>query len=193
MRIEDALLFVLLPREWPAVRVLGACSAAVACGADAVILRVEHTAPDVAREIGDLCGREGALWFVRGAARAAAGCGADGILVETGDGGLPAARLSLAPAALVGMAAPGPDEARLALSLGADFLVLEGAWAAAGAQALGRNAGVPLVAGGVRSREQARAALEGGAGRVCCEAVAGDDEALRVEVAEYAALLGRTL
>jgi thiamine-phosphate pyrophosphorylase len=196
VRLEDAFLYLVV--DLAAVDRSAApalCGEAVRGGADVIQVRSLRPADrGLAEDILGVCREQGALLIVGADAALAAAVGADGVHLARGDGGIGRARAAVGNGALVGMSSFTADEARLALAVGADY-VLHGAGAGCRADfaAIGQGAGVPLFAGGVRTVEEAGEIVRGGLFRLGLEAGALGGTLTAEAVARYARLLGRVL
>jgi len=196
VRLEDAFLCLVLDvAAVPADGVPDLCAAAIAGGADMLRLRGAAAAgrEAVARAV-TVCRRDDALLVIGGDAALAREVGADGLHLDAADAAIAEARSLLGEGGMVGLSSRTRDEARLAVAVGADYLVHEaGVRCRSDFADLGARAGIPLFAGGIAGVEEAGRMVEAGLLRLCLDAgrldPAGD---LTRQVAAYSRLLGRS-
>jgi len=98
----------------------------LAAGAGSIQFREKHLPfreqVPIARSMGELCHRHGALFLINDRADLALTVGADGVHLGQDDLPLPEARRLLGPEALLGATCETEDEARTAVAEGADYI-----------------------------------------------------------------------
>lgn len=205
MRLEDAFLFLELKtgRERSG-RAPEVCEAAIAGGADVVCVTVEREGTDTAaadeasidREaalnVRKVCRRDDALFLVRNSGETAAAMEADGLHLD--DPAMPVAmmRTQMGGDGVVGVEAQTADLVRLALAVGADYVVHKGGTRCGAVfEGLRDAARVPLFAGGFCGVEEVREFLETGVYRLAIEWDMNTEGDVREGVAAFSRLLGR--
>ena len=195
MKIEDAFLYLVLDLDTLSLEsVPDMCKDAVAAGVDAVQLRgVDATRRDTVEAVAAVCRQEEALLILANDAELAGELGLDGVHLDDAEGALGVARLSIGEEGLVGVTTRSLDKARLAVAVGADYLVHEvGLQCRADFAGIGPAAGIPLFAGGIGGLAEARSMVELGLYRLCINgAVLELDGDLTSQVGEFSLLLGR--
>jgi hypothetical protein len=194
VRLEDAFLYLIVAAEArPAQRLVGLCRGAIAGGADIIHLRGKAGDAGL-RDVVAACRDEGALCVVADDAALAAAAGADGVHLDGADGAVGAARTVLGPSGLIGVSTRTLDGVRLALEVGADYVLhWGGVDAPAAFAAVGRGAGGFLYAAGIDSLETAGRVVAAGVCRLCVDAARLDENRITEETASYARLLGRSV
>ena len=192
MRLEDALLYLVLDTGTAGdADVAGLAERAIAGGADVIQLRGMGD-EDAVRRVLDVCRREDALAVVAGDAGLAAEVGADGVHLDSQDGSVGVAKTIMGADGMLGVTTRTLNEARLALEVGADYLLhYAGGRCVADFAAIGRGGGGYLYAAGIDTADIARHVVEGGVFRLCVESTALEMGNLTEEVAVYARVLGR--
>jgi hypothetical protein len=195
VKFEDALLYVELtvPGPHPA-GLAAACRAVAEGGGD--ILQVAGLSEDAAalRGLVASCRGEGMLYVSGSDPAQAAAVGADGVCLDGASSSIAMARTVLGENVAVGAATRGLDGLRLAVEVGADFVLhLDGAGAPAAFAAIGRGAGALLYAAGIESPATAEAVTGAGIFRLGVRIGERDPAAIRSAVAAYARLLGRSV
>lgn len=197
MKIEDALLYVVLESTGQLQQAVEAAEAAVAGGADVIEMpcaRAGGLQVEQAVAVAQACRTVDALLMLRGGPEDAAEAGADGVLLDGGDLEVGYARTVAGDGSLVGVAASEPKSAQLALELEPDFLIYEGgAESAAGFAGFRGLSSAVLFAGGIRSLEEAERVVGVGVYRLAVRAARTVNEGLTDEVAHFARLLGRCI
>ena len=195
MTIEDALLYIVIGELSAAGTDLAViCAQAVAGGADIVRIEGGKVAADAAVRVSEICGRDNALFIVGEDPGLAAAAGAQGVHFGSFDGAIGLARATLGFDAIIGFTTRTVDEARLALELGADYLVHNaGAGCRAAFAALRDDASVPLFAGGISGLEEAAEIVESGIYRLCIDSGTFGGNDVVENVAGYSRLLGRLI
>lgn len=189
MKIEDALLGCTV--DATAVEDLAAwCRAAADGGADAVELAGGLREETGLGEAASACREAQTLCFIRDDAALAGRIAADGVVLSGTAEAIGAVRSKLTGGGLAACRVASPDEARLAVGLGADFLVAAGEATGAAAVNGPRGAAAVPVFVEVSRPEGARTA---GAMRWWVPDATPDQGRIRDEMARYARLLGRCI
>lgn len=173
-------LYVLTPSEPDTSRLVTRVAASLAGGAGLVQYRAKDAPWALALEqslaLRALCDAHAATFIVNDSPRLAAEVGADGVHIGRDDGGVAAAR-ALLPSGIVGVSCyDQPARAHAAAAQGADYVAIGSVFASTTKphaphvplEALGqaRAAGVPVVAIGGITAENAAAAIAAGADMV---------------------------
>lgn len=168
------------------------CAQAIAGGVD--VIRLDGASAGPASEVSEVCRREDAIFILAEDPAMAATVHADGIHFGSPDASIGLARAVMGMDAIVGLDVNSPNQARLGLEVGADYLVYGGGTACPGVFAsLGGGAGAPLFAGGIAGSDDAASIVGGGVYRLCIGSLllAGDD--VTEGAAAYSRLLGRCI
>jgi thiamine-phosphate diphosphorylase/hydroxyethylthiazole kinase len=192
MRLEDALLYMVVGGD--AVSDPGLadmCGRAIDGGVD--IVRVDAAPAESAAEIGAVCSRHDAIFIVGEDPAAAASVNARGTHYRSIDGSIGLARAVMEPGTIVGFDANTPDEARLGLELGADYLIYNGGTACPGVFASLGSTGVPLFAGSIGGGADAEQVVAQGVYRLCIDSALVSGEDATGKAAVYSRLLGRCI
>lgn len=194
MRLEDAFLcMVLTARDHPADWLVRLCRDAVAGGADIILLQGSHQ-EDMVRAVASACREEEALCVVADDAELAVASGASGVHLRAANGSVGIARTIMGVGGIVGVSSKTLDDTRLALEVGADYVVHEGGADSPSAfAAIGRGSGGFLYAGGIESVAVAERIVAAGVFRLCVDADRLNQERITEDMAEYARLLGRSV
>lgn len=191
MKLDDALIVALIDGPALGEAVDGLARNAIAGGADMLVVRPGTISGEALAALAGVCREEDAiLVFVDDVERAAGG--ADGVLFMDVAAPIAIARAVLGTRALLGMAASNARDAQLAREVDADFLVYDVAAAGDGAAVLRDAGSVPVYAAGLRSANDARAAVDDGYFRLCVP-LGADSAAAREHVATFARMIGRTV
>jgi len=199
VRLEDAFLFLSVDLSGPwRADPAAVCAKAIRVGADVIEVRPAAADPDRSaaevRRIAEVCRRDDALLFVGDDPSLAARAGADGAHLDRSPLTISEARTILDTGGPVGRTARTPEEASLALELGADYLVYEGGCACPGVFAGFRGlTAAPLFAAGLADIEEARAVVQRGVYRLCLAATGSPAETVADRVAGFSRLLGRSV
>ena len=196
MKLADALLCLVLDAEAAAGEGCGAlCGEAIAGGVD--IIQAPAGERLGVKEIGPLaaiCRREDALFLVADDTRLAEQVKADGVLLTGPQMEVGLARAAMRSGSLVGLVSRTPDEAALALHVGADLILhYGGAESRACFEALKGRTTAPLFAAGLQSVEEARAVVATGIYRLCLDVRTLQTGAVRELISSISRLLGRIL
>ena len=202
MRLEDALLYAIL-ETGPAGSSDAAerCSQAIAGGVDVIQIAVEDPegaapgkgmARDDACRVVAACRRDDALAIVQNASAVAADLGADGVLLDNPTMSIAMARSHVGPEGMIGVSARSLDEARLALAVGADYVVQWGGRTCPGIfSGLRGEARVPLYAAGMGDLAEAQEVVVNGVYRLCVDWSLLNGADVRERAAEFSRILGR--
>jgi len=195
VRLDDAFLYLVLDLD--AVKpdhAADACEQAIAGGVDIFQLRsADDSRRDAIAAVAEVCRRDDALLVLANEAQLASELGAEGVHLDDVEGAVSQARLAVGDDGIVGVSSRGLDEARLAVAVGADYLVHRaGLQCRADFAGIGAGAAIPLFAGGIGGLEEARSMVELGLYRLCIDGAVLDLEGdLAGQTGEYSALLGR--
>lgn len=194
MKLADAFLYLdVVGEDWDVGELESFCAAAIAGGVDVVELNGSAGRSAVEAAIA-ACRREDALLLVAHNVSLAAEAGADGVIIDIEDVSVGEARAGMDESALVGSATQSLDEAILAVEVGVDFVVHGGGRACAGVFAqIGAEAGIPLFAAGIESRDDARALTEAGVYRLCIRSDVIGREDATAAAASFSRMLGREI
>jgi hypothetical protein len=191
MRLEDALLYVILEKEPPGG--VGAfCEAAIAGGVD--VIQLARGLADEASVVREVCRRTDALFIVSDDAAVAAASGADGTHISDATEPVGQYRAVMGEKGLVGVSTRSRNDALLALEMGVDYLLhWEGTGCAAAFASLPGAAGNALFAAGLTGLDDARLLVESGVYRLCIDAGALDGADVTASAAAYSRILGRSI
>jgi thiamine monophosphate synthase len=193
MKLEDAFIYVVLGDDLSGPALVEAGTAAIAGGADALQVRTD-TDDATLQALRGTCREEEALFLLRDDMERVEGLDADGMHLspESMDFGI--ARAMLDEARLIGMTSRSLDDARLAIEVGADYVLHEGGAGCIGTfAALHDEARVPLFASGITSLEEAREIVGANIFRLCLNTEHLETGNMTEAVAGYARLLGRSI
>lgn len=195
-------LYVITPRERDTGRLLQRVGLALEGGAAAVQYRAKDAVPQEALEqalaLRALCDRHAALFIANDSAELAAAVGADGVHLGRDDGEIAPARAAL-PAGIVGVSCYA-DLARVhaAAGRGADYVAIGSVFASTtkpqavraplALLAQARAAGVPVVAIGGITPDNAPQVIDAGADMVAVISAVFDAPDLRAAAAQFAKL-----
>jgi thiamine-phosphate pyrophosphorylase len=193
--------------DGPRIDLLDACAAALAGGA--AVLQYRDKSADGARRLAEaralqaLCIQRGVPLIVNDDVELALAAGAAGVHLGSGDASIAAARARLGPQALVGASCYDDlDRAHAAVSAGADYLAF-GAFFDSPTKPAARRAtppllrgskalGVPLVAIGGITPENAPALIEAGADAVAVISALFGAADIQAQARRFAALFAGT-
>lgn len=191
MRLEDALLYVILEKE-PSGGVGAFCAAAIAGGVD--VIHLGRGLAGEASAVREVCRRDDALFIVSDDVACAVASGADGTHISDASEPVGQYRAVMGDNGLVGVSTRSRNDALLALEMGVDYLLhWEGAACAAAFASLPGAAGNALFAAGMAGLDEAREVVDSGVYRLCIDAAALDVGDVTAGAAAYSRLLGRSI
>jgi len=191
MRLEDALLYVMLEKE-PAGGVAGFCEAAIAGGAD--VIHLGRGLKAEAAAVREVCRRDDALLVISDDAESARESGADGAHISDASEPVGQYRAALGEGGILGVSTRSRNDAVLALEMGVDYLLhWEGPACATAFASLPGAAGNALFAAGLEGLADARAVVETGIYRLCIDAAVLDAGDVSASTAAYSRILGRSI
>ena len=193
MKLEDAFVYVVLGDNLSGDALVTTGADAIAGGADALLAR-GGTDDDALRALRETCREEQALFLLRDDMACVEALDADGLHLSPASTDFGIARAMLDEARLIGMTSRSLDDARLAIEVGADYVLHEGGAGCIGTfAALHDEARVPLFASGITSLEEARELVGGNIFRLCLNTEHLETGNMTEAVAGYARLLGRSI
>lgn len=191
MRLEDALLYVILEKE-PSGGVGDFCAAAIAGGVD--VIHLGRGLAGEAAAVRAVCRRDDALFIVSDDATVAVASAADGTHISDASEPVGQVRAVMGEDGLVGVSTRSRNDALLALEMGVDYLLhWEGTACASAFASLPGAAGNALFAAGLAGLDDARTVVASGVYRLCINAAALDGADVTAAAAAYSRILGRSI
>lgn len=188
MQLEDALLCVTLNHVVSATW----CREAIAGGVDMLVMGIHDQDDETVQALREVCRSEDALFILGNDFLQVDQFAADGVHLLSVEGPVGQARAVAGLDRLVSVTAASLDEARLAVAIGVDFVVVDMSVGVAALHAIRADAAIPVFAG-VRNVEMADEAVSAGMYRLCVDAEEIDESNVTESFAEYSRLLGRSI
>jgi len=191
MRLEDALLYLILEKE-PSGGAGAFCEAAIAGGVD--VIHLGRGMVGAAAAVREVCCRNDALFIVSDDPAVAVANKADGTHISDASEPVGQYRAIMGDQGLVGVSTHSRNDALLALEMGVDYLLhWEGAACGAAFATLPGAAGNALFAAGLAGLDDARAVVDSGIYRLCIDAAALEGDDVTARAAAYSRILGRSI
>lgn len=192
MHLEDAFLCVSLDVDAVVGSSAEWCRHAIAGGADLVMLHPGSGDYSMLQPVADICRDDDAMLVLSGDPDAGTFLGADGVHLPGVDANIGEARAVMGLCCLVGVSVGSIDEARLALQIGADYLLYTGEDLSV-LPVLRSIATVPMYVSDGGDFERAKDVIDAGVFRLSVNGsgiAVGD---VTESIAEFSRLLGRCI